>query len=210
MSTNLPRNFAPESERSQLGEVAQELPLDDLDLWRRFKLGDEQAAAELYDRYSPLIYNVAHKVLRDHAPSEDVLQEVLFRLWRVPDSFDPSKGSLRTWLTVVSRRRAIDWLREHKAESDVADLDVFVDATQLAEAAFKQIANRVNELLADLPEKSRVTFQLAYTQGMTHTEISELLREPLGTTKSRIRKVLSLIRKRLGCKSSNSNGDGHV
>lgn len=175
MSTNLPSNFVPESEPSQHRDIAPSPPLDDSDLWRRFKLGDEQAAAELYDRYSRLIYNVARQVLHDHATSEDILQDVLFQLWRVPDTFDPTKGSLRAWLTVVSRRRAIDFLRARKKEIDVSDLVLSISATQLAGAVLEDIANKVSELLADLPEKSRITFQLAYVHGLTHTEISELL-----------------------------------
>ena len=182
----------------------------DSDLWRRFKSGDEQAAADLYDRYSRLIYSVAHQVLRDSGISEDVLQEVFLQLWRAPDTFDPAKGSLVTWLTVVSRRRAIDWLRQRKAEIDVDDVIVLVGPTQLADAALNQITAKVSVLLEGMPEKVRVTFELAYLQGLTYSEISKQLEEPLGTTKSRIRKALVLIRKQLDCDRAKANGNGDV
>ena len=208
MSTNLSSNTLNESYPSQ--SLNPQPPPLDSDLWGRLKLGDERAVADLYDRYAHLIYNVAHQVLRDHATSEDVLQEVFFQLWRVPDAFDPAKGSLKAWLTVVSRRRAIDRLRGRKAEMDVADLVVSVDAKQLVDASLEQIASKVRVVLSDMPPKSRFTFELAYMHGLTHTEISERLGEPLGTTKSRIRQALTFIRKRLGCNQANASSDGHV
>jgi RNA polymerase sigma-70 factor (ECF subfamily) len=212
MSTNPSSESVRESYPSQRRQTAQ-LPLvADLDLWRRLKLGDEQAIADLYDRYSKLIYNVAYQVLRDPRASEDVLQEVLLQVWRAPYAFEPAKGSWRTWLIIVSRRRAIDRLRHRKAESDVDDLVLPVDATQLEDAALKQITDKVGALLEEMPEKLRVTFELAYLHGLTHAEISERLGTPLGTTKSRIRQALIFIRTKFNCKRPNTNakGNGHV
>jgi RNA polymerase sigma-70 factor (ECF subfamily) len=209
MSTNPSRDPFEEDDLSQDRQRALHLPMDS-DLWRRFKLGDEQAAADLYDRYSQLIYSVAHQVLHDPGTSEDVLQEVFLQLWRVPEAFDPAKGTLAAWLTVVSRRRAIDRLRQRRGETDVADVVVSIDATQLADAALNQITHRVDALLEDMPQKLRVTFELAYMQGLTHTEISARLGSPLGTIKSRIRQALDFIRKKLDCNRANTNGNGHV
>lgn len=209
MSTNSSRDPFGEADLSQDRQTARHLPMDS-DVWRRFKLGDEQAAADLYDRYSQLIYSVAHQVLRDPGTSEDVLQEVFLQLWRVPDAFDPAKGTLAAWLTVVSRRRAIDRLRKRRAETDVADLVVSVEATQLADAALNQISHKVGALLADMPQKLRVAFELSFMQGLTHCEISERLGSPLGTIKSRIRQALDFIRKKLDGNRANSNGNGHV
>jgi RNA polymerase sigma-70 factor (ECF subfamily) len=148
--------------------------------------------------------------LRDPGASEDVLQEVFLQLWRVPDAFDPAKGTLHTWLTVVSRRRAIDRLRQRKAESDVADVVISVNATQYADASLNQITDKLRVLLEDIPEKLRVTFELAFMQGLTHAEISERLGIPLGTTKSRIRQVLSSVRAKLDSNRAKTNGNGHV
>jgi RNA polymerase sigma-70 factor (ECF subfamily) len=210
MSTNPSRNSFGEGYASQYRQMAQQPPVADSDLWRRFKLGDEQAIADLYDRYSSLVYGVAHRVLRDRGAAEDVLQEVFLQLWRVPDAFEPAKGSLGAWLTVVSRRRAIDLLRKRKAEVDVDNLIVPIKATQLADAALSQITDKVSAFLQDMPEKLRVTFELAYIQGLTHSEISERLGDPLGTTKSRIRLALNFIRKKLDCNRANTNGNGQV
>jgi len=210
MSTNPLRDPFRDGDLSQHRRTAPQLPEADSDLWRRFKLGEEQAIADLYDRYSELVYSVAHHVLHDSAFSEDVLQEVFLQLWRVPDAFEPAKGSLRAWLTVVSRRRAIDRLRKRKAEIDVDDVIVPIIATQLADAAVNQITDKVSALLGDMPEKLRVTFELAYMQGLTHVEISERLGDPLGTTKLRIRMALDFIRKKLDCNHANTNGNAHV
>jgi RNA polymerase sigma-70 factor, ECF subfamily len=209
MATNPSRGSFREGDLSQPRQTARQPPEADSDLWHRFKLGDEQAAADLYDRYSQLIYSVAHQVLHDPGTSEDVLQEVLLQLWRVPDAFEPAKGSLGAWLSVVSRRRAIDRLRKRKAEIDIDEVIVPINATQLADAALNQITDKVSALLEDMPQKLRVTFELAYMQGLTHSEISERLGDPLGTTKSRIRLALDFIRKKLGCDRANTNGNGH-
>ena len=210
MSTNPSCDPIGEGDLSELRQTARQLPVENPDLWRRFKLGDEQAVADLYDRYSRLVYSVAYQILRDPGTSEDVLQDVFLQLWRVPDAFDPSKGTLGAWLTVVSRRRAIDRLRKRKAETDVADLVVSVDATQLDDAALNQFTHKVGALLKDMPQKLRVAFELAYMHGLTHCEISERLGSPLGTTKSRIRQALDFIRKKLNGNRENTNGDGHV
>jgi RNA polymerase sigma-70 factor (ECF subfamily) len=199
MSTIPSHNPFGEGYPSQSSATAHQGRATDIDLCRRIKLGDEQAIADLYDRYSQLTYAVACHILRDSAASEDIVQEVFLQLWRVPDAFDPAKGSLVTWLTIVSRRRAIDRLRQRKAEVDVAGLIIPVRATQLADATLNQMTDKVNALLNDMPEKLRAAFEMAYFQGMTHTEISERMGDPLGTTKSRIRLALNFIRNRLEC-----------
>jgi len=130
------------------------------------------------------------------------------QLWQVPEAFDPAKGSLATWLTVVSRRRAVDQLRKRRGEIDVADVVVPTAARQLADVAQNQITDKVRLCLEGMPEKLRVTFELAYMQGLTHSEISERTGDPLGTTKSRIRLALNWIRKKLDNKCP--DGNGHV
>ena len=171
---------------------------------------DEQAITELYDRYSQVLFRVVNQVLHDPGTAEDVLQEVFLQLWRVPGAFDPAKGNLATWLIIVSRRRAIDRLRERKGELDVASVVVPINAEQLAHAARNQITDKVRLVLEDMPEKLRIPFELAFAQGLTHREISEQTGDPLGTTKSRIRMAMNLIRKKLDCLRTNANGDGHV
>jgi RNA polymerase sigma-70 factor (ECF subfamily) len=210
MSTNPSRDPSSEGRLSQHPKTVQPLSVADSDLWRQLTLGDEQAIKELYDRYSQMLFRIVNQLLHDPGTSEDVLQEIFLQLWRVPGAFDPTKGSLATWLTVVSRRRAIDRLRERKCELDVANVVVPINAKQLADAALNQITDKVRLVLEDMPEKLRVPFELAYAQGLTHREISEQTGDPLGTTKSRIRMAMNLIRKKLDCHRANANGNGHV
>jgi RNA polymerase sigma-70 factor (ECF subfamily) len=86
---------------------------DDNLLLSRIQRGDESAMATLFDRYSAVIYSVALRVLRDPAAAEDVLQDIFMQIWRKPDSFVPSRGSLTGWLAVVARNRSrrIQWMK---------------------------------------------------------------------------------------------------
>ena len=84
--------------------------------------------ATLYDRFSQIVYSVALRVLGDTAAAEDVMQEVFLQLWRNPEAFNSSRGSLGAWLAVITRHRAIDHLRRRKTETDIEDVVVAVDA----------------------------------------------------------------------------------
>ena len=94
----------------------------DLALVTGLKSGDQGAMAELYDRYSSVVYAVALRVLGDTGAAEDVLQEVFLQLWRKPSAFDAARGSLGSWLAVITRNRAIDFLRKRRPETDIDDV----------------------------------------------------------------------------------------
>src|SRR3979411_2367854 len=93
---------------------------DDATLLAHVRRGDEHAMASLFDRYSKLVYSVALRVLRDPASAEDILQEVFMQIWRNPNGFIATRGSLGGWLAVVARNRSIDALRS-KAPSERVD-----------------------------------------------------------------------------------------
>ena len=95
---------------------------DDMRLVARVRAGDQQALAELYDRYSNVVYGVALRVLQDTGAAEDVLQDIFLQLWRKPDAFDSSRGSLAAWLAVIARHRSIDRLRKRRPETDIGRL----------------------------------------------------------------------------------------
>src|SRR5215467_6809199 len=90
------------------------------------KSGDQSAIADLYDRYSSIVYAVALRVLGDTMAAEDVLQEVFLQLWRNPGAFDAARGNLAAWLAVIARNRAIDALRRRKPETDIEDVVISV------------------------------------------------------------------------------------
>src|SRR5215471_5496932 len=94
---------------------------DDMRLVARIRAGDQTALSELYDRYSGVVYGVALRILQDTGAAEDLLQDIFLQLWRRPDAFDSSRGSLTAWLAVIARHRAIDRLRQRRPESDIDD-----------------------------------------------------------------------------------------
>src|ERR1700761_2165738 len=95
---------------------------DDAALIMRLRAGDQSAMADLYDRYSGIVYGVALRVLANTTAAEDVVQEVFLQLWRNPQAFDADRGRLAPWLAVIARNRAIDHLRKRPAEDDISEL----------------------------------------------------------------------------------------
>lgn len=159
------------------------------------KSGDQSAVAELYDRYSSVVYAVALRVLGDTMAAEDVLQEVFLQLWRNPGAFDAGRGSLAAWLTVIARNRAIDALRKRKPESDIEDVVVSVAPDLAGDADRSRAAEKVRGVLGVMPAAQRSALEMAYFQGLSHSEIATKTGEPLGTVKTRIRAGLMALRK---------------
>jgi len=175
-------------------ETSQE-PRDDHRLIARIRSGDETAMTELYEHYSRIVYAVALRVLADAAGAEDVLQEVFMQLWRSPQLFDSARGSLAAWLAVVTRHRAIDFLRKRRPTTDVSDLQMFTDA-HLDEHVFRHTAmEKVRGVLNSLPQEQRSALDMAFFAGLTHSEIASKTGLPLGTIKTRIRTALMSLRK---------------
>jgi RNA polymerase sigma-70 factor (ECF subfamily) len=159
------------------------------------KAGDQSAAAELYDRYSPVVYAVALRVLGDTGAAEDVLQEVFLQLWRNPSAFDSARGSLGAWLAVISRNRAIDALRRRRPETDIEDVVLSVERDFAGEADRSRTAQKVRGVLGTMPPPQRSALEMAYFEGLSHSEIAAKTGEPLGTIKTRIRSGLMTLRK---------------
>lgn len=151
--------------------------------------------AALYDRYSPVVYSVALRVLGDTGRAEDVLQEIFMQLWRNPGAFDAARGSLGAWLAVIARNRAIDVLRKGRPETDIRDVVVSVES-DLADAAERARAvEKIRRALGEMPAPQRAALELAFFEGLTHSEIAARTGEPLGTIKTRIRSGLISLRK---------------
>ena len=157
--------------------------------------GDESAMAALYDRYSSLVYAVALRVLGDTGAAEDVLQEVFMQMWRNPAAFDSSRGNLGAWLGVITRNRAIDGLRKRRPETDIADVVVSVEPDMASDAERARAMEKVRGALSGMPGAQRTALEMAYFEGLTHTEIAAKTGEPLGTIKTRIRTGLQALRK---------------
>jgi RNA polymerase sigma-70 factor, ECF subfamily len=167
----------------------------DVQLVSAIRSGDESAMATLYDRYSPIVYSVALRVLADTAAAEDVLQEVFMQLWRNPGAFDASRGNLGPWLAVIARNRAIDSLRRRQPETDIENVIVSVEPDMAGEAERARAMDKVRSALGEMPAPQRSALEMAYFEGLTHTEIAAKTGEPLGTVKTRIRAGLLALRK---------------
>jgi RNA polymerase sigma-70 factor, ECF subfamily len=170
---------------------AQEDPLLLADVQR----GDEHAMAVLYDRYSKIVYSVAMRVLRDPAAAEDVLQEIFMQIWRNPVGFVASRGSLGGWLAVVARNRSIDVLRRRRP-ADPVDEMVLASSFNLANEAERNVMmEKARGVIHTLPAEQRKTLEMAFFDGLTHSEIAEMTGDALGTVKTRIRSALLALRK---------------
>ncbi len=151
--------------------------------------------AELYDRYSSVVYAVALRVLGDTGSAEDVLQEVFLQLWRNPSAFDAARGSLGSWLAVITRNRAIDSLRKRRPETDIEDVVLAVSPDLAGEAELARASQKVRGVMGTMTPVQRSALEMAYWEGMSHSEIAHKTGEPLGTVKTRIRAGLMMLRK---------------
>ena len=171
-------------------------PSDDL-LLERVRDKNQQAMADVFNRYGGMVYSVALRVLKDPGQAEDVMQEIFFQLWRKPDAFIQGRGSLGAWLMVVARNRAIDTVRRRRP-TDSPDDVVLLSNTNLAmETERSVLMEKVRNVLKNLPPEQQKSLELAYFDGLSHTEITEQTGDPLGTVKTRIRLALIGLRKAL-------------
>ncbi|HSS95036.1 MAG TPA: sigma-70 family RNA polymerase sigma factor [Candidatus Dormibacteraeota bacterium] len=167
----------------------------DPDLAVALAAGNPDALLELYDRYGGLAYAVAMRVLGDPGRAEDAVQEAFLKVWTNAGSFDPKKGSLRTWLITAVRNRSIDYLRGRGAH-ERQELDL---QPELAEShssdpwhevslSLERLA--VRSAVGSLPSEQRQAVQLAYFGGYSQTEIAAMTHVPLSTVKGRMRLAL--------------------
>jgi RNA polymerase sigma-70 factor, ECF subfamily len=115
-------------------------------------------------------------------------------LWRKPDAFDSSRGSLGAWLAVIARHRAIDRLRLRHPETDIEEVVIAGGPDLRDETERSLVIEKVRAALGEMNQDQRKALELAYFQGLTHTEIAEKTGEPLGTIKTRIRSGLQMLR----------------
>lgn len=167
----------------------------DILLLAKIKQGDEAAMARFYSRHGRRIYSVALRVLRDPSSAEDVSQEIFLQIWSNPTTFIATRGNLEGWLAVVARNRAIDVLRRKKPSELVDCLTLPSRQNLAAEVEHNVTLDRVKQIVATLPHAQRRVVELAFFQGLTHSEIAKETGEPLGTVKTRIRVALQTLEK---------------
>ena len=184
-----------ESRGIELASAQPDPSVRDAEIIARIYSGDEGAMALLYDRYSPVVYAVALRVLSDSSAAEDILQDVFMQLWRNPQAFNASRGSLPAWLAVIARNRSIDQLRKRRPEVEAAETVISMDPDLENTAVRNQAIDKVRAVLGDMPEEQRTALQMAFFEGLTHVEIAGKTGQPLGTVKTRIRSGILAVRK---------------
>ncbi len=175
-----------------------ELRASDAALMARMVQRDEAALEALYDRYAGLLSSVLNRILRDTQAAEEILQDVFYQLWRTAPQFDASRGSLPGWLMVIARNRAISRLRHHNpAAGEELFENTLVLLPMSLESAItqKELMGRVKVAMEALPKEQRAAVELAYFEGLTHSEIAERTGDPLGTVKTRLRTALETLKR---------------
>jgi RNA polymerase sigma factor (sigma-70 family) len=158
--------------------------------------GDAVALQELYERYGKVIYSFAYRLTHDTTLSEECVQDVFVALWRRAADFDPTRAKLTTWLFVVARNRAIELGRQKTRRPELRDdLEPVGSAPDPGDLiATADESQRVAEAMAELPEEQLEVLRLAYFDGLSHSEIAEVIGIPLGTVKGRTRLALERLR----------------
>ena len=175
--------------------------------WRRYlaRIQDRDSAAlqELYDESSRVLYGLAFRMLGDRADAEEVILDVYHQVWNSADRYDASRGSVWSWLTVMTRNRAIDRLRKSnlRRTRELPIEEPMDSATGMPEperqSMFAQEQRLVRQAMAKLGKEQRQAIELAFFSGLSHSEVAETLGAPLGTIKTRIRVGIQNLRKAL-------------
>jgi RNA polymerase sigma-70 factor, ECF subfamily len=183
---------------------ATSLPAD-RDLVARAVTGDETAIARLYDRYATVLYTVAYRIVGERADADEVVIEAFAQAWREAGRFEPGRGSVAGWLTMIARSRALDLVRARSrreritgtAAADQPEEPPAMGAWQGDPADSLDRSERRRQVLAALAELSppqRKAIELAFFEGLSQSEIAERLNEPLGTVKTRVRLGMQKLR----------------
>jgi RNA polymerase sigma-70 factor (ECF subfamily) len=173
--------------------------LYDQELAERFRLGDELALREAYDRYGRAVAHLALSVLANVPDAEDVTQLVFVAAWQGRDTLDPDRGSLLGWLLGIGRRKVIDQLRERGRQDRSADaVRRHLPSSTAGEEEADEVAERllVADEMARLSDDQRRVLTLAFYDDLSDQQIAAVARLPLGTVKSHLRRGLARLRHR--------------
>ena len=167
---------------------------DDERLIRLITEAQEEALAQLYDRYNRLVFSLAFTIVNDRATAEEITLDVFMRVWQKAGTYRADQAKVSTWLTHITRHHAIDVLRRRAVRSDQYAVQweeiVYTESPQQdpqesAELSLRR--ERVQAALAQLPPDQKQAILLSYFGGLTQSQIAETLKQPLGTIKTRVR-----------------------
>jgi RNA polymerase sigma factor (sigma-70 family) len=161
---------------------------------------DDQALAELYDRFGRVAYGLALRILRDEALAQDAVQEAFLAIWRSADRFLAERAKASTWILTLVHRRSVDLVRREdrrRGEPLESAVEPAAPETVEDEATLGFERRVVQEALSRLQPEQREALELGYYGGLTQSELAERLGLPLGTIKSRMFTGLSRLRELL-------------
>lgn len=170
---------------------------DDATLIRACANGDKRALAALYDRYSSLMLAIAQRILRSPREAEDLLHDVFLEIWKHAGDWDSARGTVRGWMLLRMRSRALDRRKSAAFSRNVGLGDHAGDVPRAAsdeDPALAADRQAVTRALGELPEEQRQVMTLAYYEGLSCSEIAEKIGVPIGTVKSRAAAALSKLR----------------
>lgn len=170
--------------------------LEDIELIEEAARGEVDALSALYDRFSGLLLTMAMRMLGDRAMAEDLVHDVFMEVWRNASRYDRSRGTVRTWVLVRLRSRALDRLRSASSRREVPSDDITPReaAPEVEDPSLQPDRVAVRQALTELPEEQRLVLELSYFQGLSSSEIAERMGSPLGTVKSRTAAALAKLR----------------
>ena len=162
----------------------------------RLAAGDDRALADVFDQLAPSVYGGALRVLGNGTAAQDVVQDVFVELWSHPERYDPAAGSLRTYLIVLARHRAVDLMRSELRRVARQERHYWLTpanppGTASDEVMAAETASVVRAAVRLLPDGQRQVVELAYFQGLTCREVASAMGIPEGTAKSRIRLAMA-------------------
>lgn len=190
-----------------LGQLVDYKKLNDETLMRLIAQAQESALGELYDRYSRLVYSMALNSVGEPTLAEEITQDVFLRIWNKATTYQAEQGKVMTWIASITRYRSIDMLRRLKVRPEgnrsawvEEDDEPFesIDPIDIEEQVeLNQRSENIRKAIAELPKDQRQALTLAFFNGYSHAEIAQILNEPLGTVKTRIRLAMQKLRQTL-------------
>ncbi|HTY39738.1 MAG TPA: sigma-70 family RNA polymerase sigma factor [Candidatus Paceibacterota bacterium] len=188
--------------------------MTDEELVQAYRAGDEAALRTLIERHLGPVYAFVHRYVGPTGDAEDIAQETFVSAWRNIDKFDPGR-KFRTWLYAIAKNASLNWLKKKRpaafSEFDLPTgenpvVDTAEDPAPLPDELFSrtELAAELTAAMTILPPNARAVLSLYYNDHMTLQEISEVLGEPLNTTKSRHRRALQMLRRKMVEKGDNA------
>lgn len=205
-SGHIPVLWVQSQTSGRMASFSQTAATADAALVARVVAGDERALGELYDRHGSMVYGLAYAIVRDPADAEEVAADAFAQLWRSAPEYEASRGSVASWLSTITRSRALDRIRARQRRAQMMDRAAVQDADGFAlplapmslspdgGAERSEISKLVTSSLAELPQPQRQVIEMAYFGGLSQSEIATQLAEPLGTVKTRMRTGMGKLR----------------